>query len=447
MNIETIYFLFVACALVAFIQLRPDIAVLTVYLGGWLVLPVGNYPADQGASVFPYWVTGLAVPSDMLVTKAWIGSVAAWIGVILFDRQAVRKLRFMPIDIFVFIWCAWPLLQGSFTLDAASLSPVTSTLYLLGCWALPWFLGRTYFSSQEGLTILAQGVVVSGLLCLPVSLIEGFWGPSMYEALYGNHPFRFDGAERYIGYRPIAFFEHGTQFGLWVSMCALLALWLAVSAPEALRRKYRWSALVLIAMALAAQSVGGTVLLFSGVGFLWVSRRIRLGVVLAVVGLMGVVGQVVYMVGDLPVTRIAKGTPVGIKVVETFKSLGRGSLTWRIAQDQKLLPLAMKAPIAGFGTWDWWRSAGTRPWGLMLLVAGQFGLIGLAAVSGLHLWPVWRVAWANTRGSISNGQGIPAMWATVILLVVIDAMLNSFIFFPAVVAAGALSTMMMSAKG
>jgi hypothetical protein len=33
---------------------------------------------------------------------------------------------------------------------------------------------------------------------VPIALIEGAFGPKVYELFYGLHPFRFDGAQRYV---------------------------------------------------------------------------------------------------------------------------------------------------------------------------------------------------------------------------------------------------------
>ena len=68
----------------------------------------------------------------------------------------------------------------------------------------------------------------------------------------------------------------------------------------------------------------------------------------------------------------------GRAVVGAIKSVGRGSFSWRIAQDQRALPLATARPLVGTGQWDWWRPQPSRPWGLAMLVLGQFGLIGCA---------------------------------------------------------------------
>ena len=439
MNIDLVYLLFALGVLAAFRVTRPAVAALGAFLGGWVVLPVGHFPAGSAAAEFPYWITGLAVPSDMLLTKAWVAPAAAVLGVLAFDRASLMRLRPVWADLPVVLWCAWPLLQAAVSVDTQPAGWIAS-LYLAGCWGLPWLLGRLYFATPQGQWLLVKGLALAGVACLPFSLIEGVWSPVVYGWVYEAHPFRLDGAVRYLGYRPLGFFEDGNQFGLWVSLCALAAVWLALSTPPG--RDSRWVralAAVSVLMALAAQSVGGILMLGIGVAVLFASRVVRPRLMLATALAALILGGAVYVSGVVPIARIGKDTAFGQRVIGAFKSVGRGSFTWRIGQDQKLLADAMAKPLTGSANWAWWRSKETRPWGLSLLIIGQFGLIGLALCFGTLLWPALAAAWRAPRGSPWRPQALPFAFAVMIALTLLDALMNSFIFFPAVMVAGALA--------
>ncbi|MEY2892704.1 MAG: hypothetical protein RJA98_2612 [Pseudomonadota bacterium] len=437
--VEIVFGVFMVAGVAVFRWLPPAVAAIGVYLAGWLVLPVGHFPAGSAEAVFPYWITGAAVPSDMLLHKAWVSALAAALGALLFDRSAWLRLRPAWADAPLLLWCLWPLCRGVLTghdLPGAALA----SLYLLGTWGLPWLLGRVYFATAAGLRLLAQAVALGALACLPFSLLEGTIGPVVYGWFYELHPFRHDGDVRYLGFRPIGFFEHGNQFGLWISLSALLACWLAVTEPaRPAQRRWQAVAAVLLLMALAAQSAGGVVLLSLGAlawsAFAWL--RPRHGLLGLLAGLL--LGGAVYLSGVVPMRHIAQATPLGQKVVDVFRATGRGSFVWRVAQDQKLLAEAKRRPLLGNEQWDWWRARGVRPWGLTMLVLGQYGLVGLAACLALWLWPAGRAGWAAPRASGWRAAALPLMWATVIVLTVADALMNSFIFFPAIIAAGALS--------
>jgi len=439
-NIDIVDLVFVLGALALFRVCRPAVAVLSSFLGGWLLLPVGHFPAGSVGGEFPYWITGLAVPSDMLLTKAWVAPAAATLGSLAFDRPAWRALRPAWMDLPVVLWCAWPLLQGAIVADAHPAGWIASS-YLLGCWGLPWLLGRLYFATASGQLQLIKGLAIAGVACLPFSLIEGAIGPVLYGQVYEPHPFRFDGAERYVGFRPMGLFEHGNQFGLWVCLCALAAVWLALAAPDG--RAARWHralAVIAVLIAFAAQSVGGILILIIGVAFLLASRYLRPRTMLVGAVAAMLLGGAVYVSGVVPIARLGKGSALGQHVIGVFQAMGRGSFTWRIAQDQKLLADAMAKPLTGSANWEWWRPKGIRPWGLTLLVIGQFGLVGLMLSLGTLLSPAVAAAWRAPRGSPWQMTALPLVLAAIAALTVLDATMNSFIFFPAIMTAGALAT-------
>lgn len=440
MIVDIVFVAFAVCGLVIFRFCQPAVAVLVVFLGGWLVLPVGHYPAGVALVEFPYWITGLAVPSDMLLTKAWVAPVVALAGALLFDRRTLLALRPTWLDLPIALWCLWPLAQAALT-DSPRPEGWVASAYLVGCWALPWCLGRAYFSSSASGVLLARGLVISALACLPFSLIEGVFGPVVYEAVYEPHPFRLDGSTRYWGFRPIGFFEHGNQFGLWLALCGLAAVWLARTAPMADLRRRRAAiavAAVVVVTTLAAQSVGAIALMLLGGIVLWACRYIRPRHMASAVLVLLTLGGLVYVSGAVPVMKIGRETAFGQRAVEGLRAIGRGSFAWRISQDQKLLNDVMARPVVGQGRWDWWQAKHTRPWGFTLLALGQFGVVALCACLGALLWPALRVAWRAPRASGWQRGALSMLLASLVVLAVIDALMNSFIFFPAVLIAGAL---------
>ena len=439
-DINIVFIIFFVVAIAVFKVLKPPMATLTVLLGAWLVLPVGHYPVGSAEATFPFWITGLATPSDMLLTKAWVGPAAALMGVMVFDAKTLLTFRPRWVDAPMLAWCAWPVLKSAFVAAASQPAASVSALYLTGCWGLPWLLGRLYFSNPEAQWLMLRALTWSALACLPFSLYEGAFGPDAYGLIYEAHPFRADGAERYVGFRPIAFFEHGNQFGIWVSLCALLAVWRFAVLPAGGRRSLAGAVAALsVAVAVAAQSIGALLLLGAGGALLSSSRLVRTRFVVfgALAALM--LSAVVYASGVIPINQIGKGTAWGQSVVNTFRAAGRGSFTWRISQDQKLLADIKTHPVVGSAQWDWWRAKGTRPWGLAMLMLGQFGLVGVTLCFGAVLWPALREAWEAPLASGWQLSAMPLLLAVIVGLTMLDALMNSFIFFPAVLMAGSLA--------
>ena len=163
-------------------------------------------------------------------------------------------------------------------------------------------------------------------------------GPVLYDFAYETHPMRLDGIDRYVGFRPLGFFEDGNQFGIWVSLCALAAVWLAVALRDDRFATWRRAAAaVVVAMALAAQSLGALLMLAVGAAFLSTCRFLRpRATAIALLACLAI-GGVIYVSGVVPVMRIGRDTALGRAVVDAFRSVGRGSFTWRISQDQVLL--------------------------------------------------------------------------------------------------------------
>src|SRR5664279_316911 len=280
MNVDIAFLVFVLVAWLPFRLCRPGVAVAIVFFGGWVLLPVGHYAAGSADTLFPFWITGLALPSDMLLTKAWVAPVAALLGATAFDGATLRRFRPGWVDAPMIAWCAWPLVQSIVqefaTGTNARPAGWLASLYVAGCWGAPWVLGRLYFASREGQRLLVQGMALSAFVCLPFSLIEGVAGPSLYDLAYERHPLRTDGAQRYVGFRPLGFFEDGNQFGIWIALCALAAAWLAIAVRgERFSARWRLVAVVVVAMAVAAQSLGALLMAIGGGAFLASCRLAR----------------------------------------------------------------------------------------------------------------------------------------------------------------------------
>lgn len=193
---------------------------------------------------------------------------------------------------------------------------------------------------------------------------------------------------------------------------------------------WRWIAAVLVGIALAAQSAGVVLLLLVG------------GVVRPTLPrwLLPAAGATLLMGGRGVPQRRRAARPyrarhaAGQVLLGAFWSMGRGSLPWRISQDQRALPLIVQRPVIGYGAWDCWRPLGRRPWGLPMLVIGQYGVVGLALLMIAILTGPLGTLWRGVRAE-------RFALAVIVLLAGVDAALNSTIYFPAILFAAALAGM------
>lgn len=435
--------LFLPLAALCFARLPLRTAFLLVLIGGWWMLPVGRYgPAAPGTHL-PWWITGIALPSDMLLTKAWIPPLVAFAGAALRDPQRLRAWRPAAIDVPMLAWCIWPLVDGLGT--TADPAPAVASLYVGGSWGLPWLIGRVWLAGSDGELALIRAIALSGLANLPLALIEGTRPAMLYGIIYGPHPFRFDGVRRYIGYRPIGFLEHGNLYGLWAALAAFAALWLLRyrKAPGG----HWWVAVAIldILIALASQSVGAVILLALGLVLLMMWRWHLFMPALAAAGALLLLIGAVHLSGIVPVRSIAQ-TPAGVRAIAEMRAIGRGSFLWRVSQDTKSLASVAAHPIGGTGRWDWWRQYGTRPWGQALLLIGQYGLAGFLLAWGA-LVSACVAAFVRLRewgDRLPRDTALPL--AIIVLLALADATLNAFFFSPAILAAGAIAAMPRPAR-
>ena len=436
--IEAIFAAYGIVGIFLFRFVAPSRAVAITCFAGWLILPVGNFPAGSTGTVFPYWITGAAVPSDMLLTKMWWPPVVALAGALWADRLTLARWRPGWVDVPMVLWCLWPIGQWPL-IENPDPQPWLASLYLAAAWGAPWLLGRVYFWGEEGGRQLIASMVAGMAVIVPIAIIEGVFGPMVYGWFYGLHPFRIDGAQRYLGFRPLGFFEHGNQYGIWVAATALAAIWLwqSPSNPR-MRGQLVAIATLSLAVSLISQSVGAVLLLCAGLALSWMTGRSPLRWVLPLFLCLTVSGGAIYLSGKLPLRALAENTAIGREMVEIIRSSGKGSFTWRIARDQAALPIIASQPLVGTAQWDWWRKNNERPWGLALLILGQFGLIGLVLAFGSLLIPALRAL--ATKGHSGTWRIQPTVpLAVIVLMASADALLNSFFFYPAILAAGALT--------
>ena len=436
-----IYMVFFCAGTAVFVLLRPATAVALVYISGLIFLPVAHYvPADFVHSS-SFTVIPTALPGNHLINKSWIAALTASFGALLFDYKSMRRFRPAIVDLPMIGWCMWPLIQSFFL--SAGPSACVSTLYLTGVWGLPWLLGRIYFDDTQSRLALFDCITGLSLLLLPIAVTEALGGMRIYEWLYGAHPFADIGAERYAGYRPLAMFEDGNQYGLWMACMAVIAVWRARMKLMGENRIVHIIVAVLFCLAsLGSQSIGAMILMVFGVLTVLLTESMRtLQRVLVPVSLAMTIGFCVYISGIVPLRAIAKDTVAGQTAMAILKASDRSSFSWRISQDEKVMPTVRENLAIGSGQWDWWRNTGTRPWGLPLLLIGQFGMIGLFLAIASPTAAFFSNRSLSQPSAERQSQIVDPSYSlisVIMLMAALDALLNAFIFLPAILFAGSL---------
>jgi len=122
--------------------------------------------------------------------------------------------------------------------------------------------------------LAAKALVLAGVAYVPVCLLELFTGPQIYAHLYGYEPYRWVGAQRYVGFRPVGLLEDGNQLGMWMATSAMIAIWFwrhrLVNAIFGI--PIAWISATLLVVTLLCQSGGSIVLLLCLLPFAFVRQ-------------------------------------------------------------------------------------------------------------------------------------------------------------------------------
>jgi hypothetical protein len=415
------------------------IAILLVFVGGWAVLPNASYIPTPDP--FPYWFLGAGIASNYFLTKATITGLCGLLGLLMFDRQSIRRITLTFWDIPMIMWCIVPLLS-TIANPIPLADGIRGEIYQLLAWGVPYLLGRIYFSDTDSLRLAAQAFVIAGLFYIPICLVEIKTGPQLYAHVYGYLPYQWIGAKRYIGFRPIGFLEGGNQLGIWMATSSLIAVWLWAKriVNRILGIPIAWVALSLFFTTLLCQSGGSILLLLGLLPFVYVSHKTfpRIVAVLLITGILVFAGLRLANVISLRV--LVKQNTAAHFAANFLKKIGRGSFGWRLWQDELHVNVALHKPLLGYGEWDWWQRGHLRPWGLWLLAFGMYGAFGLLALESFQLAPVIRAVWFPLARSDIEYLNLRHALAAAILMTAVDNLLNSSMILPLLLIMGGMST-------
>jgi hypothetical protein len=414
------------------------VAVLVNFIAGWALLPSASY--TPSSAVFPYWILGACLPSSYFLTKASVIGITCLIGNLVVDRPSLRRFQLNFWDLPMLVWCTVPLLSAIAN-SQAFLPALGSELYQTLAWGVPYLAGRLYFNDTESLGLAAKAFVFAGVAYVPMCLIEIVTGPQIYAHLYGYEPYRWIGAQRYVGFRPVGLLEDGNQLGIWMATSALIAIWLWRHrlANAIFGIPIAWISVTLLVVTLLCQSGGSIVLLFCLLFFAFV-RHSFLPRVLAALLLVGIVGAIgLRLANTVSLKSLVEHNRAAYASARFLKQMKRGSFGWRLSQDERHVTSALKEPLLGSGQWDWWKASSSRPWSLWLLAFGMYGLVGLLALECLQLLPVTRVLWAPFACGAIDGLELRNALAAAILMSAIDNLLNGSMILPLLLVIGGLS--------
>ena len=356
--------------LLLFHLIKPRRAIIASVLGAWLFLPMAEY-----------YMAGL--PNYTKMTATLIGIIA---GILLYDSR--RLLAFRPgwFDLPMALWCLVSM-GSSLANDKGMYDGFSGILNKIISWGIPYFIGRLYFNHPLALRELAIGIIIGGLVYLPLCIFEVRVSPQLHSLLYGFHQHAWIQTKRFGGWRPVVFMEHGLAVGMFMSMSALLAGWLWFTGSlKRLMGLPMWMVFPALAVtAVLCKSLGPVALGALGAAVLLAGRITRsplpLWTLLALPALYMLVRTVGGWDGQELVTMA--GWLDEDRADSLQSRLNSETSIWRAVQSQMLFGFAWFAlagkTVAGLGE--------IIPDGMWIIALYRNGLVGLAAMAASLLAP------------------------------------------------------------
>jgi hypothetical protein len=226
-----------------------------------------------------------------------------------------------------------------------------------------------------------------------------------------------------------------------MATATLIAMWLwrRKTAPSVLGIPIAVAAIALFVITILCQSTGAIILLLALTPFVFVDPR-YLSRTVSIVLVVGILAFAAVRIANvISLHDLVKTNPVAHAVDGYLRSIGKGSLGWRLNQDERHIDTALDEPILGYGQWNWWQGGFERPWSLWLLVFGMYGSVGLVSLEALLLIPALRVVWFPLARSDIGYTNMRHTLSAAVLISAIDSLLNSSMILPLLLVIGGMT--------
>lgn len=393
-------------------------AVIIGFIVAWLFLPQKEFP----------------LPGLPDYTKASATCYGILLATVIYDIGRFRSFKVSWVDLPMGAWCLCPMLS-SITNDLGLYDGISATIVKTVIWGTPYFLGRIYLNSLLGLSQLAMGIFLGGLVYAPLCLFEVKMSPQLHRLVYGFTPFDFGQAIRYGGYRPTVFMKHGLEVGMWMMAATLIGIcfWKSGLLKQVYGISILWVLAGLLVTFVLIKSTGAYFLLVSGIGILMIAWNLRSSIpILLLIGFLSI-----YLAQNSLTETYVTDQIVGAmsKVVPPDRIQ---SLEFRFNNEELLTDKAREKILFGWGGWGRsrvyeynWKgklvdvSITDSMW---IIAFGQNGLVGLISVYLSFFIPAIAFIKRYPASSWLKPQIAPASVVNIILILyMLDSIFNSFI--------------------
>jgi len=362
---------FIPLVLYLFVRFPTQRALIISFVGAWLFLPQTSYP----------------IPLLPPYTKISAACYGIFLATIVYDTGRITSFKPGWLDVPMVIWCLCPIVSQV----SNGGSPISPTVNQIVTWGLPYFLGRLYVGSLDGLRQLAIGIFAGGLAYIPFTLIEGIKGPLLHQMVYGVNAFDDWGqARRMGGWRPVVFMQHGLMVGMWMMTAALIAVWLwqTGTLKKFMGRNIKTLAIILTIAFFLCRSTGAYSLFGMALLVLFSAKWFRTSL-----PLLFIIGYVVFYLYIAASGQFSSKDVIDF-ITPIFGEERAGSLKFRFDNEEILGAKARQRLLFGWGD-----SGGNRVYdgygedisitdSLWIIAFGVNGAVGLVSLFSSLLLPV-----------------------------------------------------------
>jgi hypothetical protein len=413
--------------LILFTRLTPPRALIIAFIAGWLFLPES---------------ANFLINSLPDYNKVYATSYIILLAILLFDPRRLTTFKFCWLDLPMLIWCLSPLVTTNLNGLGMNDGILPSNVLLYG---VPYLLGRLYLNNLASLRKLAIGILIGGLIYLPLCLYEIFASPQLHRLVYG---YQISSSEiRWGGYRPIVFMQTGLSVGMWMMGVTLIAIWLwqAGTLKKLWGIPFSWLVILLGVTFVLVRSYAAYLYLLYSIFILLAAKWFRSALPLVLLILAISFYLFVGVSGSISPKNIDQVNNITTNLMGEKRA---GSLKFRLDSEQSLSDKARKKPIFGWGAGNN-RIFAENEWGdvtdavitdsLWIITFGQLGVVGLTAIFSVLLLPVLVFIRRYPAPSWFTPQVAPVAVLSVILtFFAVDCLLNAMINPVYLLASGAI---------
>ncbi|MBE9163327.1 MULTISPECIES: O-antigen ligase domain-containing protein [Microcoleaceae] len=413
-----------------FVRFPPHRAVIISFIVAWLFLPQASYPIP------------LLPPYDKVSASCY----AILLATLVYDTSRITTFKPGWLDVPMLIWCLCPILSQV----TNGGSPISPTFVQIVTWGLPYFVGRLYFGSLDGLRQLAIGMFAGGLAYIPFTLIEGVKGPILHQMVYGVNAFEDWGqARRMGGWRPVVFMQHGLMVGVWMMTAALIGVWLwqTGALKKFQGRNIKTLVIVLTIAFFLCRSTGAYSLFVFALIVLFSAKFFRTSL-----PLLFIIGYIAFYLYIAASGQFSSHDVIDF-ITQIFGEERASSLKFRFDMEEILGAKARQAFLFGWGD-----SGGNRVYNeygkdisvtdsLWIIAFGVHGVVGLASLFSSLLLPVvvFCLSKYPARTWVHPKVAPAAVLAVSLTMYVFDCVLNAMTNPIFAVIAGGLSSLLLKA--